>query len=83
MAFDKLTKADLARYRTGGGGGHPEYVPFLQNLKPGEGGWTTTEQEKVGRQTIKNRLTKSAEHLGIKIKFKRSESNKVVFEVVE
>lgn len=83
MAFDKLSKAEIARYRTGGGGGYAEYVPFLQNLKPGEGGWTTVEQENVSRQTIKNRLNKSAEHLDIKIKFKRSEANKVVFEVVK
>lgn len=83
MAFEKMTKAELARYQGGSRAGHAEYIPFLKDLKVGEGGWTTVEQEKVGRQTIKNRLVKSAEQLGMKIKFKRAEANKVVFEVVK
>jgi len=83
MAFEKLTKAELSRYRGGRRSAHPEYIQFLQDLKVGEGGWTTVEQEKASRQTIKNRLNRAAESLDMSIKFKRSDASKVVFEVVK
>ena len=81
MPLQKLSKTDLARHRSGGGYG--PYMSFIQGLKVGEGGWTTVAAEKVGRQTIKNRLKKTADHLGVQIKFKRSDADRVVFEVVK
>ena len=81
MPLEKLSRADIARYRAGGG--HPEYVAFLSTLSVGEGGWTTVEDEGVSRQTIKNRLSKSAQALGVGIAFKRSPPDRVVFEITE
>lgn len=81
MPLEKLSKTDIARYRSGGG--YKEYVDFLSKLKAGEGGWATVDEEGVSRQTIKNRLKKSADALGVGIAFKRSPSDRVVFEITE
>lgn len=80
MAFEKLTRTQLNAMS--GGTQIQEYVEFLASLSVGEGGKTTTGRAKVGRQTIKNRLNKAAEHLGMEINFLRSKPEEVVFEVV-
>ncbi len=80
MAIQKMTKAELGRYRSTGG--YSPYVSVLRDLKVGEGGRATIAQEKCTKQTIKNRLNKSAESLGLKIKYRRSTAEDVVFEIV-
>ncbi len=81
MALAKLTRQQLT------GNHRPstatnEYVKFIRNLKPGEGGRTTVEEEKVSRQTIKARLKKAADAAGVPIKFRRAPENEVIFEVL-
>ena len=80
MAIQKMSKAELTRYRPSRGGG--AYVADLKEMKVGEGGKATTKQEKCTKQTIKNRLNKSADALGMKIKYIRSGADEVVFQVV-
>jgi hypothetical protein len=77
--FQKLTKADLERYR--GVSSFPEYADFIGGLKPGEGGVVDVAAAKVGRQTVKNRLKASANALGVPIRFVRSKPETVVFMV--
>lgn len=81
MAFQKLTRTEIGALS--GGAPDEEYVNFLSGLKAGEGGRTTIAKAKVGRQTIKSRLKKTAELLEVEIKFLRSAPEEVVFEVVE
>lgn len=80
MPLEKLTKAELAKQSSVGA--NAEYVHFLQSLKPGEGGRTTVEAEGVSRQTIKSRLKKAADYLGVKIRFVRSDPDQVVFQLL-
>lgn len=79
MPLEKLSRNELKRERTASA--NPEYVAFLQSLKPGEGGRTTEAAEGVSRQTIKTRLKRAAQELGIGIRFKRSSADDVIFEV--
>ena len=81
MAIKKLTAAQVDARRSGSA--NEEYVEFLKKLKSGEGGETTIADEGVSRQTIKNRLNKAAAVADVKIKFIRSASDQVVFEVVK
>ncbi|MFN2116039.1 MAG: hypothetical protein ACK2T6_10005 [Anaerolineae bacterium] len=80
MPLQKLTASQLVNKAAAPA--NPEYVAFLRSLKPGEGGRTTVEAEGVGRQTIKTRLGKAADYAGVTIKFVRSPSDQVVFQVV-
>jgi hypothetical protein len=80
MAIQKMSKAELKKYRPSGGSG--VYTADLRDMKVGDGGMATTKQEKCTKQTIKNRLNKSAEGLGMKIKYLRSSAEEVVFQVV-
>lgn len=81
MTFEKLTRTQLNALS--GNAPNQEYISFLSGLKAGEGGRTTVKKAKVGRQTIKNRLRKTASHLGVEIKFRRSPAEEVVFEIVK
>jgi len=80
MPLEKLTRAQLMGDKRSAGA-NVAYVKFLRGLDPGEGGRTTTEDQKVSRQTIKARLKKAADDLGMGIKFHRAPSNEVIFEV--
>lgn len=72
--IQKLTAAQLAA--------RPEYVLVLQGLAIGEGGMATTADEGTSKITLKNRLSSAALAAGVTIKFRRSDENTVVFEVV-
>ncbi len=82
MPLQKLSRAELMG-DSRSAGANIDYVKFLRGLKPGEGGQTTVEEEGVSRQTIKARLKKAADESGKGIKFHRSDSNKVIFEVTD
>jgi len=74
MPLEKLSPEELAT--------NTEYVKTLKGLKIGEGGRTTTEKEGVGKVTIKQNLLAAAQAINAEIKFRRSDRNTVVFEVV-
>jgi hypothetical protein len=77
----KLTRSELDHYRTTSS--FPQYLDGLRDLRKRDGGKVLVAEAGVGRQTIKNRLNATALALGIKIKFVRSRSEEVVFEVVD
>lgn len=58
-----------------------EMMEFLSQIAPGEGGEIVLE-EGDNRLTIKNRLKKAAEKLGVELKFIRKRK-RIVFEVVK
>ncbi len=58
-----------------------EFKAFLQNLAPGEGGEIVLDPEE-NRLTVKNRLKKAAEELGLELEFIRKRG-RIVFRVVE
>jgi len=60
---------------------HPEYVDFLQSLRVGEGGKSTVAQEGVGKVSIKQRLDRAAEVVGVEIRYIRSSNDTVVFQL--
>lgn len=61
----------------------PEYLEFINSLKPGEGGRTTTAREGVSRQTVKTRVKVAADELGATIRFHRCPEDQVVFELIK
>jgi hypothetical protein len=77
MPLDKVSAKELNRRPKG----RPrrDYVDFLSGLRSGDGGRTTTEREKATKQTVKNRLNTAAAHAGVKIFYKRTPPNEVVF----
>lgn len=77
--FQKLSRAELERYRLTAS--FPEYTDFLTDMRKGDGGRVSVVEANVGRQTVKNRLKATASSLGMQIKFVRSKSDEVVFEV--
>jgi hypothetical protein len=79
MPLEKLSRQQLKQERSASA--NPEYVAFLSSLKPGEGGRTTEHEEGVSRQTIKTRLKRAAQELGVGIRFHRSSADDVVFEI--
>jgi hypothetical protein len=81
MSLQKLSRSDLQGRK--GRGAKPEYVYFMKNLKPGEGGRAIVKDEGAGRQTVKNRLKAAADEAGVKLKFLQSPVDQVVFEAVE
>jgi len=78
--FEKLTRADLEPFRASGS--NPEYAEFVGSLRKGEGGRVVVAKAGVGRQTVKNRLKSAATSVGQEIRFVRSATDEVVFEVV-
>ena len=74
MPLEKLTPEELAT--------NTEYVKVLRGLKVGEGGKTTSDKEGVGKITIKQNLLAAAQAINAEIKFRRSDRNTVIFEVV-
>lgn len=78
--FQKLSKAEIGRYQATSS--YPEYADFLSEIKPGEGGRVDVTQAGVSRQTVKNRLNKTAAALGVELKYMRSGQSEVLFEVV-
>jgi len=58
-----------------------EYVEFLQGLRVGEGGQSTVAREGVGKVSIKQRLDRAAEVVGVKIRYLRTNNETVVFQV--
>ncbi len=81
MSLHKLTPNQVAQKKVAGTA-NQQYVEALSGLKPGEGGEATVAEEKVSKQTIKNRIKKAADHLEIEVKFIRSSKDEVAFEVV-
>jgi hypothetical protein len=59
------------------------YLDFIQSLRSGEGGRTTTQREKATKQTIKNRLKKAAAAAAMDIDFIRTPPTEVVFKVTK
>ena len=82
MPLEKLTRQQLVGTNHRTSSTSQEYARFIRNLKPGEGGRTTTIAEGVSRQTIKARLKKAAQESGISIKFHRCPPDEVKFEVL-
>lgn len=81
MPMEKLTKKQLAEASTSAATGYAPYVKVMQDMRVGEGGRVDMSKEKVGRQTVKNRVKKSAEACHLEVKFRRSPSDLVIFEV--
>ena len=80
MAVKVITREEaLARSKRGGI--NEEYV--AQMKKAGVGGLVGIDvpEEGVSRQTVKNRVKKTAEALGYTVKFWRSGEDDVVFEI--
>lgn len=73
MPLQKLTRQQVTA--------HPEYVDFLQGLRVGEGGQSTVEREGVGKVSIKQRLDRAADVVGVKIRYIRSANDSVVFQI--
>lgn len=84
MPLIKMSRQDFARTASGGRrSGNPEYIRFLQALKPGEGGKAVVADEGVSRQSVKNRLGVAAKAVGVGLKYHRSGDEEVIFEVVD
>ncbi len=79
MPIQKLSKKDFETPVAG----HPEYIEFLNSARLGDGGRLIVKEEGVSRQSVKNRLNIASKVTGKKIKFYRSASSEVVFQVVE
>lgn len=82
MPIEKLTRKQMQEQAYPRSGGYEPYVEGLKSLRAGEGGRITVEDEGVSRQSVKNRLKKSADVAGVKIKFRRSAQDVVIFEVL-
>lgn len=82
MPIEKLSRKQMQEQSYPHGGGHEPYTAFLKSLRSGEGGKITVQDEGVSRQSVKNRLKKSADAAGVEIKFRRSAQELVIFEVV-
>ena len=82
--FKKLSAEELASFRAPVSGerakNREEYCGYLKGLRAGEGGeLRLVEGEK--KTTVKNRIKRAAEDMGINIQFKRSDSESVRFAV--
>ena len=78
--FEKLTATELERVQATAS--FPEYFEFVSDLRTGQGGRVDVAKAGVSRQTVKNRVQRSAEAAGAEIRFIRSGMDSVVFEVV-
>lgn len=58
-----------------------EYARFIAGLDVGEGGKAMVKAEGVSRQSVKTRLKAAATDVGAEIKFHRTASDEVIFEV--
>ena len=82
--FKKLTPEELAKPRPPANGerakNREEYKGFLKGLKAEEGGelLLSDDEKKI---TIKNRLKRAAEDMGLNVVFKRSGENSVRFQL--
>jgi hypothetical protein len=81
MPLEKLSREQLQNTGTRSTA-DPAYVKFLKDLKAGEGGRTDMKNETVTRQTVKNRLQRAADEMGMEVKFLRSSADEVRFKVV-
>ena len=81
MPITILSAQELA-LRRARAGAHAEYVDALTSMQVGQGAEVDVAAEGVSRQMVKNRLSKAAESLGVSIKYLRSDSNTVVFELL-
>ncbi|MGH2545067.1 MAG: hypothetical protein ACRDIB_19925 [Ardenticatenaceae bacterium] len=81
--FRKLSVEELVRTRSPISGERArirrEYKGYLEDLQVGEGGELTLTDEK--KSTVKNRLKRAAEDLGMEIEFRRSAGGIVRFAV--
>jgi len=80
MPLEKLSNQELSTH-VSGRGAPEEYVNFLNGLRVGQGGRAVVSKEGVSRQSVKNRLIRAAESVGLELKFRRSPAETVVFEV--
>ena len=76
--IERLSRVELDRFRATAA--HPEYQ-VLGEMRKGEGGKIVVADAGVGRQSVKNRLNATAKALGVDIKFLRSGTDIVVFEI--
>jgi hypothetical protein len=84
--FKKLSAEELATFRAPVSGERArvreEYKSYLKGLKPGEGGeLRLVEDEK--KTSVKNRIKRAADDMGVEIQFKRSDQDSVRFAIVE
>lgn len=57
-----------------------EYLHYLDTLKSGEWGYVDIGEGESPRG-IKRRLTQAAKEKGVNLRYKRSEANRIIFEV--
>lgn len=84
--FKKLSADELSTFRSPVSGERArvreEYRTFLKGLKPGEGGeLRLVEDEK--KTSVKNRIKRAAQDMGVDIQFKRSDKDSVRFALSE
>ena len=79
MPLEKLTASELTRRPRGRV--NREYLKFIESLRSGEGGRTTTQKEGATKQTVKNRLKRAAKAAGVEIDFMRTPPTEVVFKI--
>jgi hypothetical protein len=80
--YRKLTVDEVQKMKSATGGERArvreEYRGYLEGLNPGEGGELELD-EKEKKITIKNRLKRAAEDLGVDLEFRRTGENVVRF----
>jgi hypothetical protein len=82
--FKKLNAEELAKPRPAEDGERArireEYTAYIKGLRVDEGGELTLEDDEK-KITIKNRIKRAADDLGVNITFKRSGDNTVRFQL--
>ncbi len=80
MPLQRLTAGELSALNTAPR--EAPYALFIGGLRVGEGGRGLTTEEGVGKAQLKNRLRTSAARVGVKIAFRPSGPDEVLFRVV-
>lgn len=81
--FEKLTPEEARRYTPSSRQANlAPYIDYLSSLTPGEFGRIVLE-ENDKKPTIKNRLNRASERVGVTIQYRRATANSVVFQIVD
>lgn len=80
--FEKLSKAEIEQLtkRKAPVLDLSEYLTYLGTLKTGDWGAVTLAEGETSR-VVKRRLTAAAKQKGMTIKYKKSEDNRIIFQV--
>jgi hypothetical protein len=81
MPIRVLTADELVQ-RRGVTGVSAEYMQTLTSIPQGGGGEIIVADEGVSRQSVKNRLERAAKLANVPIRFVRSDTDRVLFEVL-